>query len=373
MTMDASNTAASDLVAAASKVRDIAAGHAAEAETSRRLSPDVISGIRDAGFTRHFVPAVWGGREASYAELTQAVITVGEACASSAWCASVLAYSSRLAAHLPTEGQRALWSDGPDTFVVTALIPAGKADAAPGGWRLHGDWANVSGIEFADWAFVCGPNEMGTDQRFFALPREAFGITETWDMTGMQATASHTLTTDGAFVPEHLSFLRSDLLSGLNAVSPAPVHHLPLKAVGGLTFVPPALGAAYGALGRCAARVGGKPGPPGRYASATDIALARAAGQIDAARLLVERAAQASDGGAMTAVLAARNARDAALAGELIVTAVNGLLRAAGTGGLARSDALARHWRDVTCATSHTALRMELAAAGYSAVSHAAG
>src|SRR5688572_18792958 len=88
----------------------VAARCANDAETNRRLDRDVVRAVLDAGYARHFVPAAWGGREGSFLELTQAVAAVGEACASTAWVASLTACLGRMAAFLPAEGQAEIWS-----------------------------------------------------------------------------------------------------------------------------------------------------------------------------------------------------------------------------------------------------------------------
>lgn len=134
---------ASGLVAAAEEVSGLAAKHAADADQARRLHPNVIRAVGDAGFVRHFVPARWGGGEGTFADIVTAVATVGEGCASAAWIASLTANGPRTAAYLPEEGQRELWGEGPDTFLVSALMPIGSADPVAGGWRLTGRWSFI--------------------------------------------------------------------------------------------------------------------------------------------------------------------------------------------------------------------------------------
>lgn len=156
---------------AADGLRTLAALHAEDADHRRGLSREVTDGIRAAGFARHFVAARFGGAEGSFAELTRAVITVGESCAASAWCASLAAYSARFASHLPEEGHQALWGASPDTVVATGLMPAGRARRADGGWQVTGQWAYVSGIDFADWVMLCAAVAGGEGPRSCASSR----------------------------------------------------------------------------------------------------------------------------------------------------------------------------------------------------------
>ncbi|MFJ9694835.1 hydrolase [Kitasatospora sp. NPDC101183] len=355
------------LATAAEKVSLLAGQRAAEADATRRLSPEVVAGIREAGFARHFVAAELGGTEGSFDELTRAVVAIGQECPATAWCASLSAYSARFASHLPAEGHRAIWGASPDVVIATALMPAGRATAVDGGWRLSGRWSYTSGIDFADWALVCGSvaGQDGPPQlRFFALPKGSYGVQETWDSIGMRATSSHTLTVDEVLVPAHLSYDRTDMLTGVNATSAVAAHNVPFQAVGGLTFIAPVVGAAVGALNATAAALTGR-----KRGQAAELAVVRASGRVDAARFLVAQNAGVLDGRLFTPEHMARNERNATYAAEAAVEAVGLLIKAAGTGGLGEGHALQRFWRDVTSAASHVALQYDTAARkNYSAV-----
>ncbi len=200
--------------------------------------------------------------------------------------------------------------------------------------------------------------------RFFALNRGAYTVDETWDSVGMRATGSHTVVVDDVFVPQHLSFVRTDMLTGRNSASRLACHQVPFQAVGGLTFVAPVVGSAAGALRACASTVTGR-----KRTVTAETKMVRASGRIDAARHLVEQNAEVLDRRAFTPELMARNERNAAFSAELLQEAVDLLVRTAGTSGLGEGHALQRHWRDVTSATSHIALQYDTAARRtYSAV-----
>ncbi|SEQ65262.1 two-component flavin-dependent monooxygenase [Lentzea xinjiangensis] len=348
--MTAQNTG---LAAAAEKVKLIAAEHAAQADATRKLAPEVVEALREAGFARHFVAAGRGGAQGTFAELTEAVLLVGQGCSAAAWCASLSAYSSRFAALLPREGHDEIWASGPDAFVVTGQPPMGKGTAVDGGHRLSGRWTYVSGVDFADWALLCGV--VGEEGRFFAVPRKDFTVLETWDSVGMKATSSHSVVVDDVFVPSHLSFSRTDLVTG-TSWSPVESHNVPFQAVGGLTFAAPAVGAAMGALDACVSVLSGK-----KQAVTSAVDLVRASGQVESAKLLVEQNARVLDDREFTPAAMARNERNVAYAAEVLVDAVGGLVRAAGTSGLAEGGALQRFWRDVVSSSSHVALRYETA------------
>ncbi|RFS81294.1 hydrolase [Actinomadura spongiicola] len=352
-----------------------AAEHAEEADRAGRLDDATVAAVAATTLPRHFAPARWGGAESTFRELTGAVARLGEACASTAWCAAMFAYTGRFAAHLPIDGQRDLWDGTPETLLVPGLVPAGSADVTEGGFLLRGRWRYVSGVEFADWALIAGPAPGGIEPRFFAVPRADFTFERTWDAVGMRATGSHTLVVDEVYVPAHRTVPFKEVMGGVNTTSQAPQHNVPLPAVGGLTCVSALLGAARGALAaatrtaaakRAAApptaapRSGGP--PPAGDAAALD--LATSAARIEAAGLLVDQVVSALDAGEGRPH-AFENANRASYAASLLVEAVNALMRSAGTAAQDRGDPLQRHWRDVTVGCSHAALRPERAAPGF--------
>ncbi|MBO1332628.1 acyl-CoA dehydrogenase family protein [Streptomyces sp. VRA16 Mangrove soil] len=365
------------LGARASHVAEVAARGARAAETARRLSPEVVGALVDAGFARHFVPRAHGGADGGFVELSEAVARVGEGCAAAAWTASLAAYAARYAAFLPEAGQADVWADGPDTLIAGALIPSGKAEPTAGGWRLTGAWSYISGVHVAAWVLACasvpGPDPDGPAQvRFFAVPRHDLAVEETWFPVGMRGTGSDTMVLTDVFVPEQRSFPRAAVLAGEAPASRARCHTVPMQAVGALPFAAPLLGAVRGALRTWTARMSLRTDVRGRAVRElrpVQTTLARAAGEADAAELLLLRTARVADGSesAPEGATAVRGARDTALATELLVTAVDRVFRAGGTSGQAETDPLQRFWRDVNTAATHVALDFESSGAAYGA------
>lgn len=352
------------VLTAAGEVTAIAAKYAAEAEAGRLLRPEVVDAMVAAGFARHFVPTRWGGVAGTFTELAAATAAVGEGCASAAWCASVAAGSSRMGAYLPVAGQAELWTSGPDTFVVGALSPSGRAERRGADWLLSGEWQFASGADFSDWALVCALVPDG-DQRsawFFAVPRESYRVLDTWFNAGMRATGSNTIALDDVLVPAHRGFPRDQMLAGTGTDSPARCHTAPLRLISGLLFAAPALGAARGALKLWSDWISAKrdqTGRPARERTTIQLTLARSAGEIDAAQLLLERAADIGDQHSLDQLRLTRNARDFALSTELLVAAVDRLFSAGGTSVQSESNPIQRAWRDVHCIAGHIALQFE--------------
>jgi alkylation response protein AidB-like acyl-CoA dehydrogenase len=342
----------------AADVAAIAARCAAASEERRQLDPDVVKAIVDAGFARHFVPISAGGHAGTFTDLAAAVVAVGEACAATAWCASLSASMSRMAAaFLPVGGQQVIWAGGPDAVIVGSVTPLGRAAERDGGWVVSGSWPYISLVEFSDWALVCAVvSSEGAEPvaKLFALPRGAYRIEDTWFNVGMQATGSNVVESPDA---------------------EAPCYAAPLQAVNGLSFVLPALGAARGALAAFAGYIANKirtapalPGVPGVQGNRAtyEMAFARSAGEIDAAHLLLARAVGVADqGAATTPAETAQNLRDCSLAVDMLVTAVDRIFRTAGTTGQSSKGTLHRFWRDVNSISTHMAIQFEPAARLY--------
>jgi two-component flavin-dependent monooxygenase len=343
--------------------------HAVDADASGRIATEAIVTLTEAGFPGCFVPTRWGGAAATFDAVTKAVATVGEGCPSAAWISSLWAYNGRFGAYLPPEGQEEVWAKGPDTRIVSSMIAVGaEAQPCPDGWMLSGSWLYVSGVEFADWALISSglPREGDRHIRVLAVPKEAFTHDNTWSTIGMRATGSHTMVVERAFVPEYRSFIWDDMRQGMLPGATSTAHSAPLFAVNGLTFAAPILGAARGALRLAEQHLAA--GPSGPRAAAREsslIAYARAAGEIDAAALLLSRVADTADRGRYRDGQAERNHRDSTLAVSLLTEAVDRLFGVTGTRGQASTHAMQRIWRDVHTAASHAALQFEPAAIGY--------
>jgi alkylation response protein AidB-like acyl-CoA dehydrogenase len=138
-------TLAEDAVLRAARV----AGRAARAaDRDRRLAPEVVTALKEAGAARHFVPRRWGGREGGFADLVTATALIARQCPSAAWCGMLWAAHGRYAARLPEEGQRELWGKGPDTLIAAALAP-------PARYRAAGCWT-AGGTVSAAWTSPTG-------------------------------------------------------------------------------------------------------------------------------------------------------------------------------------------------------------------------
>lgn len=357
-----------DRLPALTELTKLAAASAAQADVERRVPPEAVDALAGAGFFRWSVPSSHGGDAGTFTDLTRDVTQISRHCPSTGWLASLFGHSGRYVSCLPEQGRNEVWANGPDARVVSVVKPLGRAVRVDGGWRLTGEWTFASGVEYSDWALLAGPAQgPGSDggpPRFFAVPRADYTYEDTWYSLGMRGTGSHNVVLEDVFVPDHRTCVREDAMNGRTAEGRD--LYAPTLAVNGLTFVAPALGAALGALDAALPMVG-KPavGPRAASGQAYQIAYARAAGEIDAARLLLERVASAADEGDLTPALVQRGRRDSALALEMVTSAVDALARTGGTRGQADGHPLQRYWRDVRSVSGHAVVQFEQAGVAY--------
>jgi 3-hydroxy-9,10-secoandrosta-1,3,5(10)-triene-9,17-dione monooxygenase len=87
--------------------------------------------------------------------------------------------------------------------------------------------------------------------RTFLLPRKDYQIVRDWDVFGLQATGSHAIIVDKAFVPEYRTHRSVDGFQGTNpgaAVNDGPLYRLPWAQLFVRTVSTAAIGAAQAAL-----------------------------------------------------------------------------------------------------------------------------
>ncbi|MFI7406778.1 acyl-CoA dehydrogenase family protein [Streptomyces sp. NPDC049541] len=371
---------AEDAVLRAARSAGRAAG---AADRDRRLAPEVVTALKDAGFARHFVPRRWGGREGGFAHLITATALIAGQCPSAAWCGMLWAAHGRYAARLPEEGQRELWGKGPDTLIAAALAPpAGAARPVPGGWLLDGRWDCVSGVDFSHWVLLAAPVDdtavaagvtpagpAPAAARVLAVPRSEVSVRDTWRSTGLRGTGSNSVSVRGVFVPDRRTCPLGDVLAAVAEPGASPARQASAQLAGGPMFCATALGAARLAL-RSWTRWATTP-PAGRPAALGDPAvqrvLARSAGEIDAGALLLDRAGASADAEPTATRVEAVNRRDAAVAAELLVEAVERLFRTGGVHARDDTSEVQRAWRDTHTVAAHGALRLDAAAGAYAA------
>ena len=165
---------------------------AAEAEELRRLPAATVADFRAGGLANLLLPARYGGQQADFPEILDAVRRMAHGCASSAWTLGFYMLHNWMLALYDEQAQEEVFVDGP-VLCPAPLAPTGRGVPADGGVRLTGRWSWATGIMDADWVMVgalCGPDD-GIYPALALLPAGDVEVDDVWHTAGMRATGSN--------------------------------------------------------------------------------------------------------------------------------------------------------------------------------------
>jgi len=296
----------------------------------------------------------------------RALEILASADASVAWCGFIATTSSTALAALPEATAREVFAT-PETLICGVFAPHGRAEAAPGGFRVQGQWAWGSGTLNADWIlagcqlFRDGEPLQGDDgmprQHMVIVPAREVEFLDTWYVSGLCGTGSTDYRLNGVFVPD-------ERVVGWQVQRPLalPLYAFPNFTLLAMGIGAVALGAARAAIDELVALAGAKkPTHSSKTLSErpdVQAAVARAEAELRAARAFYYEAAEA---GWQAALASGRVAlplrRDIRLA---TTHATHGAVRIAqamyecgGGTALYRRSPLQRRLRDVHAMTQH--------------------
>lgn len=215
-----SSTMEKSLVQAARELGPRIAQYVDEEENSRRLSKQVLTTLREAGFYRLYLPKSLGGLEADPVSTAKVVEEVARHNTAAGWSIMVANSTTWWCGRLPDNGIEEIFQGGPDTFIAAAFHPPMKATSIEGGYLVNGRSPLTSNVHEAHWVFVTA-FIMEQDQiKMTDGQPEVIGvfmntqdcqIIDTWFTLGMRATDSNDVAASDVFVPTHLTFpLRPD-------------------------------------------------------------------------------------------------------------------------------------------------------------------
>jgi 3-hydroxy-9,10-secoandrosta-1,3,5(10)-triene-9,17-dione monooxygenase len=344
------------------------AKRAAAAEQARHLPVESVRDLLDAGIARILMPPRFGGYGLCFDAWFDVTREISKADASHGWCASLIIHHAHCIAQFPEEAQEAVWADGPDVAIAASFLPGTTIVSADGGYRVSGQSGFASGVGHSTWVFVSGMvNVDGKLERvFFLIPPGQYKIKDTWFTVGMRGTGSNTIVTDNVIVPKSHTLLSSQLREGKGpggALHESHIYRAPFISYAPLCFATPMLGAAQGAYELFREWTKTRKGIAGDAVaerSSIQVQLARTAADLDAAELLLRRAANTAEAvPPPSTALRARCMRDYARAAELAVSAIDGLIGMSGTSGFAESNPIQRAWRDIHFSSMHVSVNTE--------------
>jgi 3-hydroxy-9,10-secoandrosta-1,3,5(10)-triene-9,17-dione monooxygenase len=348
---------------------------ASVAEQDRRISAESAAELLEAGFARMLVPRRLGGSELGIDAWFEVMLEIGRADASHAWCAGLMAHVPQMLLQFGEEAQQAIWGDGPDVPTAGSVMPLAKVVAADGGYRVSAKAPFASGVTHSTWVFVGGflPEEGPPNPAMFLIAPDQYEISDTWFTSGMRATGSNTIVTDDVFVPAAHVLPISDLREASGPgrdLAPGGFCHLPFASYASLSFAAPMLGAARGAYDDFLAWAKDKQLPGGGRLAETQAlqtAMGRTSGDLEAAELLLRWIVDTSDDVDVARTMEHRRAcmRNYARAAELIVEAIDRIVKLGGTFSFAESNPIQRAWRDIHFAAAHVTLQGDIDYAQY--------
>jgi len=233
----------------------------AAATAQRRLAPETVRELQDAGFFRVLQPRRCGGYEMDPQAFFDIQLALAEGCMSTAWVYGVLGVHPFQLALFDARAQEDVWGKNDAALVSSSYQPVGKVECVDGGFRLSGRWGFSSGCDYCDWVLLGSlvpPAEPAgaPDMRTFLLPRRDYKIIEDWNVFGLQATGSHGISVEQAFVPEYRTHRAVDGFTGTNpghVVNTGMLYKVPWAQVFVRAVSTAAIGALQGALDAYAA------------------------------------------------------------------------------------------------------------------------
>ena len=236
------------------EVEPVLRKYAAQAEADRRLAPEAIDAILDAGLMRTWTPKGYGGLEMDPNPAFKMFEVIARIDSAAGW---IVANSCGISSFswYPVEANKEMRADRRG-FSAGSWFPPGTAERVEGGYRVSGRWSFGSGCNYANWltgqALVTenGVPKIGPDGKPIALivffPASEATIIDTWHTLGMRGTGSNDVRITQVFIPER----RCWRIAPLTVTDPAfsgPLYRLGLWIVGPLN-ASVALGIARAAL-----------------------------------------------------------------------------------------------------------------------------
>jgi alkylation response protein AidB-like acyl-CoA dehydrogenase len=346
------------------------AARAGAAEEARRIPPESVKDMLDAGLARILLPDRIGGYGLGFDTWYEVTRELSKADASHGWCAGLIIHHAHLIAQFPEAAQKTMWAEALDIPIAASFAPVTQAIPVDGGYRISGKGSPfASGVDYSTWVMLGGMVQDGhsPEWKFFLVPSGQFVVHDTWFTAGMKATGSKTVIVENAFVPTGLALSLAELRDGKSpgsAIYGDTIFHTPFFYYAPISFVTPMLGAVQGAYENFREWTKTRKAQDGTSVAAKtsiQVQMARAAADIDAAELLLRRAVEVTDTPeAYSPQLLARSVRDFARVSEMTVSAIDTLTALSGTAGFATSHPIQRAWRDIHFMSMHISVNTEM-------------
>jgi alkylation response protein AidB-like acyl-CoA dehydrogenase len=224
-------------------------------EAERRIVPEVVTALHEAGLFRMLLPASFGGGAADVLAFNRVIETIAAADASTAWCLAQQVASTQTASYLDPKVAREVFA-GPEGAVAWGPPSGAKAVVVDGGFIVNGRWRFASGSEHCPWlgghcTVVEADGKPRLDKqgrpvlRTMLFRKDKATFYDIWRVIGLCGTGSNAYEVTELFVPEAYSCWRDN--PG-DRRGDDPLGNIPLLTLYGMGFSGVALGLARASL-----------------------------------------------------------------------------------------------------------------------------
>jgi alkylation response protein AidB-like acyl-CoA dehydrogenase len=224
-------------------------------EAERRIVPEVVTALHEAGLFHMLLPASFGGGAADIVAFNQVIETIAAADASTAWCLAQQVASTQAAGYLDPKIAREIFAP-PDGAVAWGPPSGAKAVVVDGGYIVNGRWRFGSGSEHCPWlgghcAVFDADGKPRLDKqgrsvmRTMLFTKDKATFYDIWNVIGLRGTGSNAYEVTELFVPEVYSYWR-DLPADRRGAD--PLGNIPLLTLYGMGFSGVGLGLARASL-----------------------------------------------------------------------------------------------------------------------------
>lgn len=330
---------------------------AAETEAARRLPPDLVTAMADAGLFRMAVPQSLGGLETDATTIIRAIEALACADGATGWNLMIGATTAVLAGWLPDGAAKEIYGD-PGVITGGVFAPRGRARPVPGGYEVSGRWPFASGCQHCDW--LAGGCVVDDDPipRMLFFPRDDVSIIDTWTVSGLAGTGSHDMAVDDLFVPAG----REVAVGFAEPREPGPLYRFPIFGLLASVVAAVGLGIGRAALDELTELADVKtPTLASRRLAEqpiTQVELAKAEAALGAARALLTHTvartwATTVDGQEVDDTDRARLRAAATHAAQTAASVTRAMYELGGGSSIYATSPLQRHFRDAHVVTQH--------------------
>ncbi|GAA0547246.1 MULTISPECIES: acyl-CoA dehydrogenase family protein [Actinomadura] len=216
-----------------------------QAQTEKRTfyAPEMHEEFQRAGFYRILVPRRYGGLEMGIDTFFRVSMALARGCPSTGWMFCLAAaHAIPVATLFPEPAQRELFASG-EFFCPGTVVPSGTPERTAGGWVVDGTWGYCSGAPYATHflghTLVVREGRDEPEPMLFVVPRDRWHRLDDWgDSLGLRGSGSHSITMEGAFIPDHYTLPTHHGMVTVTEGTPGlDLHRNPMYGSGQLSFM----------------------------------------------------------------------------------------------------------------------------------------